>query len=53
MLLVPGAWPKPEHFRPLIDELSSDLDVHTVSLKSTGDDPTLLQDMYADAEVIA
>ena len=52
VLLVPGAWHKPDHFRPLIDELA-DLDVHTVTLTSSGDDPATLQDMHADAEVIA
>ena len=52
VLLVPGAWHKPEHFCLLIDELE-DLDVHTVTLTSSGDDPATLRDMYADAEVIA
>ena len=35
-----------------MDELA-DLDVHTVRLTSSGDDPAALRDMYADAEVIA
>jgi pimeloyl-ACP methyl ester carboxylesterase len=52
VLLVPGAWHKPDHFRRLVDELS-DLDVHTVRLTSTGDDPATLRDMHADADVIA
>jgi pimeloyl-ACP methyl ester carboxylesterase len=52
VLLVPGAWHKPEHFRRLIDELP-DLDVHTVTLTSSGNDPAALRDMYADADVIA
>jgi pimeloyl-ACP methyl ester carboxylesterase len=52
VLVVPGAWHKPDHFRRLIDGLP-DLDVHTVTLTSSGDDPAALQDMYADAEVIA
>lgn len=52
VLLVPGAWHKPDHFRRLVDELP-DIDVHTVTLTSTGDDPTTLRDMHADAEVIA
>ena len=52
VLLVPGAWYKPDHFRLLMDELA-DLDVHTVRLTSSGDDPAALRDMYADAEVIA
>ena len=51
VLIVPGAWHKPTHFRLLIDELA-DLDVHTVTLTSSGDDPATLRDMYADAEVI-
>ena len=52
LLIVPGAWHKPEHFHRLVDELSG-IDVHTVTLTSTGDDPAALRDMYADAEVIA
>jgi pimeloyl-ACP methyl ester carboxylesterase len=52
VLIVPGAWHKPAHFHRLIDELA-DLDVHTVALTSSGDDPATLRDMYADAEVIA
>jgi pimeloyl-ACP methyl ester carboxylesterase len=52
VLLVPGAWHKPDHFRRLIDELP-DLDVHTVALTSSGNDPAALRDMYADADVIA
>lgn len=52
VLVVPGAWHQPRHFRLLVDELS-DLDVHCVALASSGDDPAALGDMYADAEVIA
>jgi pimeloyl-ACP methyl ester carboxylesterase len=52
LLIVPGAWHNPEHFRPLVRELA-DVDRHTVSLKSNGKDPATLQDMYADADVIA
>jgi pimeloyl-ACP methyl ester carboxylesterase len=52
VLIVPGAWHKPAHFRLLVDELA-DLDVHTVTLTSSGDDPLILRDMYADADVIA
>ena len=52
LLIVPGAWHKPDHFRALVDELSG-IDVHTVTLTSSGDDPAALRDMYADAEVIA
>ena len=52
LLIVPGAWHKPDHFRLLIDQLA-DIDVHTVTLASSGDDPATLGDMYADAEVIA
>jgi pimeloyl-ACP methyl ester carboxylesterase len=52
VLVVPGAWHKPDHFRLLADELS-DVDVHTVTLASSGDDPAALRDMHADADVIA
>jgi pimeloyl-ACP methyl ester carboxylesterase len=52
VLIVPGAWHKPNHFRPLIDELA-DVDVHTVTLTSSGDDPATLRDMHSDADVIA
>jgi pimeloyl-ACP methyl ester carboxylesterase len=52
VLIVPGAWCKPSHFRLLTDELA-DLDVHTVALTSSGDEPASLGDMYADADVIA
>lgn len=52
LLIVPGAWHKPDHFRRLVDELSG-IDAHTVTLTSSGDDPATLRDMHADAEVIA
>ena len=52
VLVVPGAWHKPDHFRLLVDELSG-IDVHTVTLTSSGDDPAALRDMHADADVIA
>src|ERR1700754_1452372 len=52
LLIVPGAWHSPDHWRPLVDELSG-VDVHTVTLPSNGDDPAALRDMYADAQVIA
>jgi surfactin synthase thioesterase subunit len=52
LLIVPGAWHKPDHFRRLVDELSG-IDVHTVTLTSSGDDPAALRDMYTDAELIA
>jgi pimeloyl-ACP methyl ester carboxylesterase len=51
LLIVPGAWHRPEHFRPLVDELS-DIDVRVVRLQSSGDDPSVLGDMHADADVI-
>ena len=49
---MPGAWHGPYHLRLLVDELAG-LDVHTVALPSSGDDPATLGDMYADAKVIA
>jgi hypothetical protein len=52
VLLVPAAWHKLEHFGRLVDELC-DLDLHTVTLASSGDDPAALRHMCADAEVIA
>ncbi|WP_101947313.1 alpha/beta hydrolase [Mycobacterium sp. 3519A] len=52
VLLVPGAWHKPGHFDLLVNELT-DVDVRTVTLTSSGDDPATLGDMYADAAVIA
>ncbi|MEU1538789.1 alpha/beta hydrolase [Actinacidiphila glaucinigra] len=51
LLLVPGAWHKPEHLQLLIDDLP-DIDVHTVALTSCGDDPEALGDMYSDAAAI-
>lgn len=52
LLLVPGAWHKPDHLRLLADELP-DIEVHTVALTASGDDPATLGDMYKDAEAIA
>ncbi|MEU4093210.1 alpha/beta hydrolase [Streptomyces sp. NPDC026673] len=51
LLLVPGAWHKPEHLQLLIDDLSG-IDVHTVTLTSSGEDPKTLGDMYSDAAAI-
>ncbi|MFJ4467640.1 alpha/beta hydrolase [Streptomyces sp. NPDC089424] len=51
LLLVPGAWHKPEHLQLLIDDLPG-IDVHTVALTSCGDDPKTLGDMYSDAAAI-
>ncbi|MDX3076644.1 alpha/beta hydrolase [Streptomyces sp. NPDC088354] len=51
LLLVPGAWHKPEHLQLLIDDLSG-IDVHTVALTSSGDDPKTLGDMYSDAAAV-
>lgn len=52
LLVVHGAWHRPEHFDLLVEELP-DFDVHTVTLTSTGVDPAKLGDMYTDAAVIA
>jgi pimeloyl-ACP methyl ester carboxylesterase len=52
LLLVPGAWHKPEHLTMLMDELR-DVDVNAVALTSAGDDPAALGDMYSDAAAIA
>jgi pimeloyl-ACP methyl ester carboxylesterase len=52
LLLVPGAWHEPDHYCPLLDQLP-DIDVHTVTLRSSGKDPAVLGDMYADAQAIA
>ena len=52
VLIVPGAWHKPDHYRPLIDALA-DFDVHILTLTSSGDEPAELRDMYADADAIA
>lgn len=52
LLLVPGGWHRPEHWRPVIDELSG-VEVHTVALTAAGDDPAALGDMHSDAEAIA
>jgi hypothetical protein len=46
LLIVPGAWHEPDHYCPLLDELS-DIDVHTVTLTSSGKNPAVLGDMYA------
>jgi pimeloyl-ACP methyl ester carboxylesterase len=52
LLIVHGAWHRPEHFRLLLDELS-DVDGHVVSLASCGSDPSRLGGMYDDAKLIA
>ncbi|WP_326834915.1 alpha/beta hydrolase [Amycolatopsis rhabdoformis] len=52
LLLVPGSWHKADHLKSLVDELP-DVDVHTVALTSSGDDPAKLGDMYQDAAQIA
>jgi pimeloyl-ACP methyl ester carboxylesterase len=52
LLIVPGAWHEPDHFQPLLDQLP-DVDVHVVTLTSSGDDPAILRDMHADAEAVA
>ena len=52
LLLVHGGWHRPEHWKLLTDELCG-VDVHTVALPSSGDDPAALGDMFADAQAIA
>jgi len=52
LLVVHGAWHRPEHWTLLTDELRG-VDVHTVALPSSGDDPAALGDMFADADAIA
>ena len=52
LLIVHGAWHRPEHFDPLVEQLSG-FDVHRVALTSSGIDPGKLGDMYTDAAVIA
>lgn len=51
LLLVPGAWHKPEHLQLLVADLAG-IDVDTVALTSCGDDPKALGDMYSDAAAI-
>jgi pimeloyl-ACP methyl ester carboxylesterase len=51
LVLVPGAWHKPEHLALLAAELR-DVDVHTVALATSGDDPAALGDMHEDATLI-
>ena len=52
LLLVHGAWHRPEHWTLLTDEMRG-VDVHTVALPSSGDDPAALGDLFADAAAIA
>lgn len=52
LLIVHGAWHRPQHFSLLLQELS-DLHVRTVGLTSSGGDRVALGDMYTDAAVIA
>jgi pimeloyl-ACP methyl ester carboxylesterase len=52
LLLVHGAWHRPAHWKLLTDELRG-VDVHTVALPSSGDDPAALGDLFADAAAIA
>jgi pimeloyl-ACP methyl ester carboxylesterase len=52
LLIVPGAWHEPGHYQRLVDQLP-EVDVHVVTLTSSGDDPAILRNMHADAEVVA
>ncbi|MEE6257859.1 alpha/beta hydrolase [Plantactinospora sonchi] len=51
LLLVHGAWHGPWAWQPLIEQLA-DIDVHTVTLPSSGHDPAALGDLYEDAAVV-
>jgi pimeloyl-ACP methyl ester carboxylesterase len=52
LVLVHGAWHGTWCWQPLIDELP-DLDVRTVALPSSGQDPAVLGGLYDDAEAVA
>src|SRR5690242_20031242 len=52
LLVVPGSWHRPEHWRLFVDAMP-DVDTHVVRLTSTGDDPDTLGDMYGDAKLVA
>ncbi|MEU0040255.1 alpha/beta hydrolase [Streptomyces sp. NPDC006333] len=51
LLLVHGAWHGAWCWQPLMDHLP-DLDVRTVALPSSGQDPTALGDLYDDAGAV-
>nr|QIY67110.1 alpha/beta hydrolase [Streptomyces sp. RPA4-2] len=52
LVLVHGAWHGTWCWQPLIDHLP-DLDVRTVALPSSGQDPAVLGDLYDDAAAVA
>ncbi|MFD4589017.1 alpha/beta hydrolase [Streptomyces sp. NPDC058434] len=52
LVLVHGAWHGTWCWQPLIDQLP-DLDIRTVALPSSGQDPAVLGDLYDDAEAVA
>lgn len=52
LVLVHGAWHGAWCWQPLIEQLP-DLDVRTVALRSSGQDPAALGGLYDDAETVA
>lgn len=52
LVLVHGAWHGTWCWQPLIDQLP-DVEVRTVALPSSGQDPTILGGLYDDAEAVA
>ena len=48
LLLVHGAWHGPWAWQSLVEQLP-DIDIHTVSLPSSGNDAAALGDLYDDA----
>ncbi|RKR88942.1 pimeloyl-ACP methyl ester carboxylesterase [Micromonospora pisi] len=51
VLLVHGAWHGPWVWQSLVEQLP-DIDIHTVALPSSGNDPAALGDLYDDAAVV-
>lgn len=51
LLLVPGAWHTPQHYKPLIEALP-DVDVRTVTLRSVGQDTAALGSLNDDVAAV-